>query len=55
MLFYKRYDNPQKAETIRDVVRYCLTEGQKMSGKMGYIPMPEKAVQVVSKALDNIQ
>jgi phosphate transport system substrate-binding protein len=55
MLFYTRYDNPQKAETIRDVVRYCLTEGQKMSGTMGYIPMPEKAVQVESKALDNIQ
>jgi phosphate transport system substrate-binding protein len=55
MLFYKKYDDPKKAETIWDVVRYCLTEGQKISGKMGYIPMSEEAVQVVSKALDNIQ
>ena len=55
MLFYRKYDDPKKADTIRDVVRFCLTEGQKMSGKMGYIPMPEKAVRVVSKALDDIQ
>ena len=38
------------AETIRDVVKYCLTEGQKVSGKMGYIPLPDKVVQVVSNA-----
>ena len=54
MLFYKKYEDAKKAETIRDVVRYCLTEGQKMSGKMGYIPLPTNVVQVVSRALDNI-
>jgi phosphate transport system substrate-binding protein len=55
MLFYKKYDDPKKAETIRNVVQYCLTDGQKMSAKMGYIPLPANVVQVVSKALDNIQ
>jgi phosphate transport system substrate-binding protein len=55
MLFYKKYDDPKKAETIRNVVKYALTDGQKMSGKMGYIPLPDKVVQVVSTALDNIQ
>jgi phosphate transport system substrate-binding protein len=55
MLFYKKYDDPKKAEAIRDVVRYCLTEGQKVSGKLGYIPLPNNTVQVVSKALDNVQ
>jgi phosphate transport system substrate-binding protein len=55
MVFYKKYDDPKKAEALRNVVKYCLTDGQKMSGKMGYIPLPDNVVQVVSAALDNIQ
>jgi phosphate transport system substrate-binding protein len=55
MVFYKKYADPKKAETIRSVVKYCLTDGQKVSGKMGYIPLPDEVVQVVSTALDNIQ
>jgi phosphate transport system substrate-binding protein len=55
MLFYKKYDDAKKAQTLREVVKYCLTEGQKMSGKMGDIPLPDKVVQVVSQAVDNIR
>jgi phosphate transport system substrate-binding protein len=55
MVFYKKYDDPKKAEALRNVVKYCLTDGQKMSGKMSYIPLPDNVVQVVSTALDNIQ
>jgi phosphate transport system substrate-binding protein len=55
MVFYKKYDDPKKAEAIREVVKYCLTEGQKVSGKMGYIPLPDQVVQVVSHAVQNIQ
>jgi len=55
MAFYKKYDDPKKAETLRNVVKYCLIDGQKMSGKMGYIPLPDRVVQVVSSALDNIR
>ena len=55
MIFYKKYDNPQKAEAIKKLITYCLKEGQKISDKMGYIPLPENVVQVVSKAAENIQ
>jgi phosphate transport system substrate-binding protein len=55
MLFYKKYDDPKKAETIRQVVQYCLNDGQRLSGKMGYIPLPANVVQVVSNAANNIQ
>jgi phosphate transport system substrate-binding protein len=55
MLFYKKYEDPKKAEAIRQVVKYCLTEGQKISAKMGYIPLPDQVVQVVSNAVQNIQ
>ena len=55
MLFYKKYDDPKKAEAVKKLVNYCLTEGQKVSAKMGYIPLPENVVQAVSKAAENIK
>ena len=35
MLFYKKYDDPAKVAAIHDLVKYCLTEGQKISDRMG--------------------
>jgi phosphate transport system substrate-binding protein len=55
MIFYEKYADPQKAEAIKKLITYCLKEGQKISSKMGYIPLPENVVQVVSKAAENIQ
>ena len=55
MLFYKKYSDPRMAEAIRDVVKYCLTEGQKVSDEMGYIPLPSQVVEVVAKAANHIQ
>ncbi len=55
MLFYKKYDDDKKVAAIHDIIKYCLTEGQKMSDRMGYIPLPENVVAVVTKALENIQ
>ena len=55
MVFYRKYENPQMADAIRKVVKYCLTEGQKVSGEMGYVPLPDGVVQAVAKAAENIQ
>ncbi|WP_235908921.1 phosphate ABC transporter substrate-binding protein PstS [Roseiconus nitratireducens] len=55
LLCYKKYDDPTKAEALKELVRYCLTEGQKVSDEMGYVPLPENVVERVTKALDNIQ
>jgi len=55
MLFYRKYSDPKMAETIREVVKYCLTEGQKISSKAGYLPLPASVVAVVEKAANNIQ
>jgi len=55
MMFYKKYDDPNKAKAIQELINYSLMEGQKISGKMGYIPLPENVVQVVSEAAKNIQ
>jgi phosphate transport system substrate-binding protein len=55
MIFHKKYDDPKKAEALKQLIAYCLTEGQKISSKMGYIPLPENVVQAVSQAAQNIQ
>jgi phosphate transport system substrate-binding protein len=55
MLFYQQNGNPKKAEILREVVEYGLTEGQKLSAKMGYIPLPENVVSAVRMAAKKIQ
>lgn len=55
MIFYKKYDDPNKATAVRNLVEYCLTEGQKISDKMGYIPLPPNVVADARKAAANIQ
>ncbi len=55
MLFYKKYEDPEKAKALRDMVEYSLMEGQKISDKAGYIPLPQNVVEKVRKASENIQ
>jgi phosphate transport system substrate-binding protein len=55
LLCYKKYEDPKKAEALKKVIDWCLTEGQKMSGKLGYIPLPENVVKVVKEAAQNIK
>jgi phosphate transport system substrate-binding protein len=56
LLCKKKYDNPAKAEALKGLIKYCLTDGQQISGEMGYVPLPDNVVQVVlEKVEDNIQ
>ena len=55
MLFYKKNQNADKTKAIKGMIEYCLTEGQKISEKMGYLPLPENVVQEVQKAATNIE
>lgn len=55
MLFYKKYQDPKKAEILKDLVKFCLHDGQKMADKLGYIPLPANVVETVGKASHNIQ
>jgi phosphate transport system substrate-binding protein len=48
VLLYKNYDNPRKAAAIRDLFRWCLTDGQKFAAELGYVPLSSDAS---SKAL----
>jgi phosphate transport system substrate-binding protein len=42
------------SQTLKQVLRYGLMEGQKLSPELGYVPLPAPVVSKVIKALDNI-
>lgn len=55
MLCYKRYEDANKLKALKGVIEYCLTEGQKNSEQLGYVPLPAPVVAKVKDALNNIQ
>jgi len=54
LLAYKKYADSNIKDAFKGVVKYGLTEGQKFSEELGYIPLPENVVTEVTKALDQI-
>jgi phosphate transport system substrate-binding protein len=52
LLCYKTYDDAKKLDAFKQVLKYCLTDGQKMSESMGYVALPEAVVTAVNKAID---
>lgn len=54
LLCYKKYDDPKIAQALKDVIQYGLTDGQKFSVQLGYIPLPPNIVKAVSKAAEQI-
>jgi phosphate transport system substrate-binding protein len=55
MMFYKKYEDPKKADAMRRLIVFCLDEGQKISDMFGYIPLPANVVAMVRSAAANIQ
>jgi phosphate transport system substrate-binding protein len=54
IMAYKKYAEPHKAAALKQVLTYCLTEGQSQSEALGYIPLPEAVTGKVTAALANI-
>ncbi len=55
VLCYKHYENANKLQAVKAVIEYGLTEGQKCSEQLGYVPLPAPVVAKVQSALNNIQ
>ncbi len=55
LICYKNYDDPLKLKTIKDMLNYCLTEGQKYSLRTGYIPLVEPLLSKARKNIEQIQ
>lgn len=54
MLLYTAYPDA-KAEVVKDLLNYAVTEGQKEAEPLGYIPLPPEVLEKVKSAIQNIQ
>ncbi|MGB5959200.1 MAG: phosphate ABC transporter substrate-binding protein PstS [Coleofasciculaceae cyanobacterium] len=54
LLAPKKVADPEKAKAIEAMIEYGLTEGQKVAGELGYVPLPKTVAQKVAAAADGI-
>ncbi|CAD5930035.1 Phosphate-binding protein PstS [Planktothrix tepida] len=54
ILAYQKYDNPEVAKSVEAMIQYGLTEGQKISPELGYVPLPPAVVKKVAEKADQI-
>ena len=55
IMVYKKYPDAAKAKALKDVLTWCLTDGQKQSEALGYIPLPAAVAEKAKAALGNIE
>lgn len=54
ILAKQKYDDPAKAAALKKVLGWSLTEGQKLSSSLNYVPLPEGVVSKVQSAVAKI-
>ena len=54
LLLYGKYGDAKKLDALKDVVRWCLDEGQQFNESLGYIRLPPEVVAKATRALDSI-
>jgi phosphate transport system substrate-binding protein len=54
ILLYRNYEDPQKANALQQMFRWCLTDGQKLASGLGYIPLPAKVAARSLAALESL-
>src|ERR1039457_5678124 len=55
ILLYKSYSQPEKADAIRELFRWTLTEGPRYAPELGYIPLPLSVTSRALAALNAVQ
>ncbi|HEV2961695.1 MAG TPA: phosphate ABC transporter substrate-binding protein PstS [Candidatus Angelobacter sp.] len=55
LLLYKKYPDKKKFAALQDLLNYGLTDGQKDSEALGYLPLPQSVVDKDKAALKNIK
>jgi phosphate transport system substrate-binding protein len=50
----KKYSDPRIAESLKSVMKFCLTDGQKFSEELGYVALPERIAKSALQALEKI-
>ena len=52
MILYKRYDDKEKLDALKGLIDYGLTDGQKDSESLGYVPLPAAVAAKAKAAVD---
>lgn len=55
VLLYKDYGDAKKAAALRELLKWCLTEGQKSSEQLGYLPLSSNIVSPATAAAESIR
>lgn len=55
LMAYKKYDDPDEAQAMKDIIEYGLNDGQKLSEELGYVPLPKEVVSRVEAAANQMQ
>jgi phosphate transport system substrate-binding protein len=54
IICYKQYHDKGKFQALQNLLTYCLTDGQKESEALGYIPLPAAVADKAKAAIQNI-
>ncbi len=54
LLLRRRYDDPRVADALRELVRFCLTEGQPLASELGYLSLPDDVARRSLLLLDEL-
>ncbi|RUS93985.1 hypothetical protein DSM106972_094560 [Dulcicalothrix desertica PCC 7102] len=52
LLVYKKYDDPDKAATLKYLLNWSLTEGQRFASPLGYVPLPPRVIRIVREKVN---
>jgi phosphate transport system substrate-binding protein len=54
-LVHSRYAKPGVADAVKSLAAWCLTDGQKFSPDLGYLPLPDGVLTKVQSAVGQIK
>jgi phosphate transport system substrate-binding protein len=54
VILYKQYQDKEKLQALQGFLKYALTDGQKESERLGYIPLPPAVAEKAKAALQNV-
>ncbi len=54
LLLYGKYEKPEQAAALKNVLKWALTDGQKFSEDLGYVPLSDAVVTKIEQAISKI-
>ncbi|MEO1246052.1 MAG: phosphate ABC transporter substrate-binding protein PstS [Pseudomonadota bacterium] len=55
LLLRRRYDSARTAAALRELVRFCLLDGQALATELGYLTLPDSVAERSLAALDELR